>query len=99
MGRAGFLHGAGLAYSVPVAPEPCYCRAQAGRRNLLMPRRPLRALVYAVLVGVTPLTAFAAPATQVPPTVAVYQDEWVQDATGAWVPAEPWTDPAADPAN
>jgi predicted metalloprotease len=64
-----------------------------------MPRRPLQALVYAVLVGVTPLTAFAAPALHIAPPTALHQDEWVQDANGEWVPAEPWTDPAADPAN
>lgn len=64
-----------------------------------MPRRPLRALVYAVLVGVTPLTAFAAPAPHVAPTAALHQEAWVQDANGAWVPAETWVDPAADPAN
>ncbi len=77
-----------------MAPEPFYCRAQAGRWNLLMPRRPLQALVYAVLVGVTPLTALAAPSFQEAPVAALHQEEWVQNANGEWVPAETWADPA-----
>ncbi len=64
-----------------------------------MPRRPLQALFYAVLIGVTPLTAFAAPASQVVPPAALYQEEWVQNANGEWVPAETWTDPAAESVN
>ncbi|MBL8129838.1 MAG: neutral zinc metallopeptidase [Chloroflexia bacterium] len=63
-----------------------------------MPRRPLQALAFAVLVGVTPLTSFAAPASQVAPRSVPHQEEWVQDANGEWVPAETWTDPATDPA-
>ena len=59
-----------------------------------MPRRPLQALAFAVLVGVTPLTSFAAPASQVAPSATLHQEEWVQDANGEWVPAETWTDPA-----
>lgn len=64
-----------------------------------MPRRPLQALVFAVLVGVTPLTSIAAPVSQVAPLPALYQEEWVQDANGEWVPAETWTDPATNPVN
>jgi hypothetical protein len=60
-----------------------------------MPRRPLQALVYAVLIGVTPLTAFAAPTPQVAPVAAMHQEEWVQNANGEWVPVETWTDPAS----
>jgi hypothetical protein len=82
-----------------MAPEPFYCRAQAGRRNLLMPRRPLQALVYAVLVGVAPLTAFAAPASHLASPAVFHQEEWVQNANGEWVPAETWTDPATDSAS
>lgn len=93
--HAGGLHGAGLAYSLPMAPEPYYRRAQAGRRNLLMPCRPLQAFVLAVLVGVTPLTTFAAPASQVAPSVEHHQDAWTQDANGEWAPAETWGDPAS----
>ncbi len=62
-----------------------------------MPRRPLQALLFAVLVGVTPLTTFAAPASQEAPLPSLHQEEWVQNANGEWVPAETaaWEDPSA----
>lgn len=89
---------AGLAYSLQMAPEPNYRRAPAGRRKLLMPRRLTQALLLAVLLGAAPLATFAAPIAPASPSLALYQEEWVQNANGEWVPAETWTDPAADPA-
>ena len=59
-----------------------------------MPRRPLQALAFALLVGVTPLTSFAAPASQIASSATLHQEEWVQNANGEWVPAETWVDPA-----
>jgi hypothetical protein len=81
-----------------MAPEPFYRRAQAGRRNLLMPRRPLQALLVTVLVAMTPLMAVASPVSPVAPSAALHQEEWVQDANGEWVPVETWSDPAVDAA-
>lgn len=64
-----------------------------------MPRRPLQAFVLAVLVGVTPLAAIAAPTSQGAPRSSLFQDQWVQDANGEWVSVEAGTDPATDAAN
>lgn len=59
-----------------------------------MPRRPLLALVLAVLIGAAPVPAIAAPAVDAVPQAVLHQEEWVQDASGAWVPVQTWTEPA-----
>ncbi len=59
-----------------------------------MPRRLTQALLLAALIGAAPLSTFAAPSSLPSPSSALHQEEWVQDASGEWVPAETWTDPA-----